>query len=143
MIVANLLLIAFFLVGVWYVIGVGLARTGGWTALARCYRASGAPDGRTFRMQSVRFGWADYNGGVALTVASEGLYLAVRPILLFAHPPILIPWGELQVLQITDTRWSKYLTVSVGKPPIARLRLPLRIAAAAQELLPFNGEQTR
>jgi len=133
--VTPLLAVILFLIGVWYIVGVGLARAGGWSALAQRYQAAGAPDGKKFSMQSVGFGWVDYNGGITIRVSSQGLYLATWSFLLVGHPPLLIPWASLQVLKVRETFWKKDVTLAVDDPPIARIRLPLRIIEAAQGLL--------
>jgi hypothetical protein len=113
-----------------------MARLGGWGSLALRYRAGAEPEGTTFRMQSARFGWVDYNGCLKVVVARAGLYLAPFPLFRFGHPPLLIPWSDLHVLEVRQSRWAQDVRVAVGRPEVAQLRLPLRVVEAARGLLP-------
>jgi hypothetical protein len=106
----------------------------GWTALAAKYRNDQWPDGRTFRMQSARFNWADYNGGLTIRVCPEGLGLAIWRIFRFGHPSLFIPWSALHVLTVSDHWYGRYAVLTVDSPPIAKIRLPLKIMEAAKQL---------
>jgi hypothetical protein len=119
-----------------------LSWASGWRALARRYRGDAIPDGLQFSMQWVRVGWVDYNGCVTYRVCPQGLYVALWRFFRFMHPPLLIPWSALHVLQVRSNGWIKHATVAVDRPPIARLRLPLRVAEAVGELLPHAGESS-
>jgi hypothetical protein len=125
--------VPFFLL-VWCSVCAVLARLGGWHSLARHYRALGKPNGKRFGMQSARFGWVDYNGCLSIRVAAEGLYIAMWPMFRLAHPPLLIPWSALRVLGVNDRWWRRDVTLAVGMPEIARIRLPLRVVSAAEGL---------
>jgi len=81
-----------------------IARTGGWHALAERYPLRGPfpKPGTRFGFGSFH-GWVGYNG--ALIVASDelGLYLRATPVLLsWCHPPIFIPWSEIQRIELTS-----------------------------------------
>jgi hypothetical protein len=119
---------------VWCAVCLMVAWAGGWSRLARSYRAAGKPAGRSFWMQSARIGWVDYNGCLTIRVSQDGLYLSVWPLLRLAHPPLLLPWSALQVLAVRDRWWSRAVTLAVGTPPQARLRLPLHVVDAARDL---------
>lgn len=75
-----------------------ISRLGGWTALTRRFRATDPFYGETWRWQSAKFrGWCDYNNCLTIGVSQEELYLAVMvPFGLF-HPPLSIPWREIEV----------------------------------------------
>lgn len=111
-----------------------LARAGGWTALARQYRCDGVPEGEKFSFQFAEFGWVGYNGCVTIRISTEGLYLAIWPVFRFSHPPLLIPWSDLHVLRVRPTAWIPDVTLSAGRPPVARIRLPFRVLEAARRL---------
>jgi hypothetical protein len=111
----------------WFVLGTGIARLDGWAALVRRFPVRRPPDGKRFTMQSGKIGWADYNGCLRIIVADEGLYLAMWPRFMFGHPPMLLPWPELNVLKVQDKWWGRYLSLAVGNPVVARIRLPLKI----------------
>lgn len=88
-------------VGLMY--GVWKANARRWTRLAAAYRA---PDGITCAaersMQTVilvggQVGWNSYKGIVTVGVTEEGILLRVmRPFSAF-HPPLLIPYGAMQI----------------------------------------------
>src|SRR5205085_12497838 len=117
-----------------------LARGGGWDALARRYRWVGVPAGEGFSFQVAEFGWVGYNGCVTIRVSTEGLYFAIWPMFRFAHPPLLIPWSDLHVLKVRPMAWVSDVTLSAGRPPAARIRLPFRILEAARRLGAAEGE---
>jgi hypothetical protein len=120
---------------VWCALCALLAWGGGWSKLARHYRAQGRPAGRKFWMQSARFGWVDYNNCLTILVCDDGLYLAVWPPFRFAHPPLLLPWSALHVVAVREQWWRRDVILAVGTPALLRLRLPLRIVDAAKDML--------
>src|SRR5262245_54037039 len=130
-----------FLLWMWWATSTLLAWSGGWTALARRYRATAKPSGTTFRMQSARFGWVDYNGCLTIRVSAEGVYLELWPILRIGHPALLIPWSALTVLQVRERWWAKDVTLAVETPEIARIRLPLKVVEAAEGLPAAEGDR--
>jgi hypothetical protein len=114
-------------IGFWFALSTVVARLGGWATLAQHYRVKYRPNGKRFSMQSGRFGWLDYNGCLRIIVADEGLYLSLWPRMMFSHPPLLLPWSDLKVLTVQDKWWGHHLSVAVGSPELARIRLPLKI----------------
>ena len=117
----------------WMLICTIMAWLGGWRALGEAYPAAEKPQGRRFRMQKIRCGWVDYNGCVTLAVTPAGLYLAVWPLFRSGHPPLLLPWSSLHVLELHEAWWGSHVVVAVDSPPLARLRLPLKVVESAQE----------
>lgn len=79
---------------------MAVASAGGWGAVARAYPARGRRPERVWRFRSleIRAGWLPSNYGGVVTVGADpaGLYFAVfwpfRPF----HPPICVPWANLQ-----------------------------------------------
>jgi hypothetical protein len=117
----------------WLLICSVMAWLGGWRALGELYPASERPAGKRFGMQKIRCGWVEYNGCVTIGVTPGGLYLAVWPLFRNGHPPLLLPWSSLHVLEIHEGWWGSYVYVAVDNPPVARLRLPLKVVEAARE----------
>ena len=118
---------------------VVIAKVSGWTQLVDRFPGDRVPDdGIIFRCQYFRIGWCDYNGCITIHVSSEGLYLAVWPILV-GHRPILIPWSQLRVLEERRRRWFPVALVEVGQPRLAKLQLPLRVIDAARAWLKPSG----
>lgn len=119
----------------WGAICGSLSRLGGWFALSRRFPASDKPVGMRFGMQSGGFGWVDYNGCLTIHVGQEGLGLSIWPLFRFTHPPLLLPWNELHVLEVRPGKWFGTVKMAVGEPPLVRIRLPLKVFEAAQEYL--------
>src|SRR5262245_49083734 len=111
-----------------------LGKLSGWTALAAKFHCDPWPEGRTFRMQSIKFNWADYNGGVTIRVCPEGLGLAIWRLFRFGHPSLFIPWSALHVVTVSDHWYGRYVVLTVDAPPIAKIRLPLNIMDSAREI---------
>jgi hypothetical protein len=137
-VIGSLLLFACF----WCGLLALLARISGWTAIAAQYRATGAKDGRALRMQSARFGWIDYNGCLSIRVSDEGLRISIWPFFCSEHPPLFLPWSALHVVEVREGRWQRDVTLNVGTPPIARVRLALKVLEEAGRL-PAHPDGTR
>lgn len=85
--------IAFVTVAVMYVI----SRVSGWILLSRRFTASGEYMVETWSWQSARLrGWCNYNNCLRIGASPQGLYLAVMQPFGFFHPPLFIPWTEIQ-----------------------------------------------
>jgi hypothetical protein len=118
----------------WCVVCTLIALVGGWHALARHYRAVEMPEGKRFWMQSGQFGWVNYGNCLNLRVAAEGLYVAMLPMFRVGHPSLLIPWKDLHVLKVRNSWLCRDVTLGVGTPQIARIRMPLGVIQAAGEM---------
>ena len=124
-------LIPGFLAGVFVVI----AKLSGWSRLAERFLADREPDeGACFRGQFFRIGWCDYNGCMTIRVCPDGLYVAVWPIFV-GHPPLLIPWSVLRLVEEQRGRWFSFALIEVAPPTFARLRLPLPVIEAGRQWL--------
>lgn len=132
----TLIVIASFLLFVvfWYGIFVLLARLGGWSAIAAQYSATEIPAGKVFRMQSATFRWVDYNGCLTITLCAAGLGISLMPIFRIRHPTLFLPWSALHVIEVRNRWYRRDVTIAVGAPPIARIRLPLKIMEEAGKL---------
>ena len=75
-----------------------VSRASGWASLTRRFRADGPFPAQTWPMQSGRFrGWCGYNNCLTIGASPQGLYLATLLLVRFFHPPLLIPWKEIEV----------------------------------------------
>jgi hypothetical protein len=90
---------------------VVFSRVSGWRTLAQRYPLRGSrPPARVRMGYGVFRGWIGYNGGLILSVDARGLYLAAMPVVLsFCHPPIFIPWSEIE--WIRRARMLRFITV--------------------------------
>ena len=113
-----------FMVGfaVFWIGGISaLAELGGWGELARLYRE---PEGtvrapvRSFQMGSLdlRRGWfplpVNYGGCMVIEVAAAGLHLRPWRPFSFRHPPLLIPWSEMERVQRGHLFFFPTVTIS-------------------------------
>ena len=83
----------------WFLLFALLSDAGGWWALAREYRedALTVADGPKWNFQSVALRkWCGYNGCVAVVAGETGLRLSVWAIFRPAHPPLFLPFAEME-----------------------------------------------
>jgi len=78
-----------------------LARVSGWTRLAAQYPDDGRmPERRMWLGYAVFRGWVGYNGALIVASDARGLFLRALPVLLsWAHPPVFIPWAEIERIE--------------------------------------------
>jgi hypothetical protein len=75
-----------------------LSHLSGWALLARRFRANGNFSGESWGWQSGRFrGWCGYNHCLSVGADPTSLHLVVQKPFGFFHPPLLIPWVEIEV----------------------------------------------
>jgi hypothetical protein len=102
-----------------------IARFGGWRELARRYPGDRAPrqerwawwEGRRgwWGLTSIRMRWfAGYNSCVLWRADDEALHLRIVPPFNLFHPPLAIPWSEMEVEKVTRL----YLRVRLGDVPL-------------------------
>lgn len=110
-----------FFAAMWLGITGMLAEIGGWSELARLYRE---PEGmvrapvQSFRMATLdlrRRGIplpTNYSNCAIVELAVEGLHLRPWAIFRFRHPPLLIPWTQMEQVQPGTFLFFRVLTVS-------------------------------
>ena len=87
-----------YFITLWFLVGTTNSFVGGWFSLSRTYRTVVPFNGAKWNMQSGRMRWlANYNNVLTLGASQEGLYLACMFLFRFMHPPLLIPWSEINV----------------------------------------------
>jgi hypothetical protein len=104
----------------------------GWSALTRRFRAQSEPYGDTrsagpfFCGVQMRFR-CNYNNAVRLTVTGEALFLSVVIFFRVGHPPLAIPWQEIQ-LRRKKFLWLRFVVLTLGNEEKIPLRISERIA---------------
>lgn len=97
---ANPWVFPVFFVLLWCVVGYVVSRFSGWSELAERYRAQAPFEGEVWRFQSAQMRYMmNYNNCLTFGASSEGLYLATLFLFRLGHPPLLVPWGELEIQQ--------------------------------------------
>lgn len=90
----------FFVVG-WIVVSVIFAKITGWNKLAEKYRTYNKPDFKLFRAVQVTWGSPLMAGNIyTLGSSYKGLYLGVLFPFRIGHPPLLIPWRDIEVKKV-------------------------------------------
>jgi len=92
-------LCVFLFVAQWALVSYVISLLSGWMELSRRFRDAGAYDSYQWPFQSVRMRtiFGSYGNCVNFGADETGLYMAVfRPFSL-GHPPLFIPWSEVQV----------------------------------------------
>jgi len=122
----SLLLIPVFFVSFWLLSCALASWSGGWSALARSYRAPAPFVGLKWRLRGAQMRWwMNYNNVLTIGVNAQGMYLAVMFLFRFRHPPLLIPWSDIRVR--CRRGWIvNYVTLTLGR----ELQIPLRMRSS-------------
>lgn len=111
------------LIVMWVGMSMLAAHVSGWHLLAQEYRHSGpVPDNMLkFRTITLRY-FCGYNNIASFGVSPAGLRLAVFVLFRVGHPPLLIPWSDIE---ITDRKilWCRIKAMTARKVP----RVPIMI----------------
>jgi hypothetical protein len=120
----------FFLVfffAVWVLSCQLISRASGWHSLARRFSQQSEPYGETRSAGPWFYGvyaryWIHYNSVVRITASDSALYLSMLFPFRAGHPPLCIPWQEIEV---SRTRYflRRYVVLMLGTEE----RIPLRI----------------
>ncbi len=95
---ANPWIFPLFFVALWVLVGTVVGRWSGWYSLAERYRANTTFQGETWRFQSAQMRYlSHYNNCLTFGADPQGLSIAMFFILRAGHPPLFIPWGELEL----------------------------------------------
>jgi hypothetical protein len=134
-----------FVVGFFFLTSFLTSVFSGWHALARRFRAESEPYGVTksagpfFYTVYTRYA-SHYSFCIRMTAAEDGFYLSVVFPLRVGHPPLRIPWSEVQISRVKRF-WQPLILLTLG----ARERIPMRISermAGKLGLLERMGEGT-
>lgn len=129
---AFALLVAVSLVAGWLFITWIASRASGWNRMAQRFGNPGpfASLGKRLRFASAQIGWANYGGALELRASPSGLYLAPILFLRAFHPPLFVPWREIEVL---PSRWPGVAPwLALRSVPGVRIRFSKRAFALLQ-----------
>jgi hypothetical protein len=110
------------IIGLVAVIMAVMGKISGWGRLAERYTASGVVPGNLHRFRSARIGWAGYNNCLTFGGDMRGLYVAMFPLFRPGHPPLYIPWHDLEAYA-GDLWVVSYLEFRFPQMPGVRLRV--------------------
>lgn len=99
-----------FFVVVWIVVSATFSKLTGWSRLAEKYRTNKKPEFELYRAVQVSWG-SPFLAGNIYTLGSsyKGLYLGVLFPFRIAHPPLLIPWRDVEVKKVKRLMSTKVL----------------------------------
>ena len=105
----------------------------GWHSLGARFRAESEPYGDVraagpFPYTIYMGFWAHYSGCIRMRAAEDGLYLSVIFFLRIGHPPLRIPWNEIQFSR-TKYFWRRYVVLTLGDEEKIPMRISQRMAA--------------
>lgn len=100
----------------------------GWHTLSKRFRAESEPYGATksagpFPYTVYTRYWSHYSFIIRMTAAEDALYLSVLFFLRIGHPPLRIPWNEIQ-LSKTTYFMQPLILLTLGEQE----RIPMRIS---------------
>jgi len=101
----------------WLGMSAVLAVLGGWSNLARRFRARGPAKGELIRFVSGSMGApllpVGYGRSLNLTVGEEGFGLSVLFLLRFFSPPLFIPWDAVESVEAKRSLIGRYTAIRV------------------------------
>jgi len=71
--------------------------------------------------------WSHYGGVVRVTAASDALYLSVVFLFRIGHPPLRIPWNEINFGR-TKFFLRTYVVLTLGNEEMIPMRISQRMA---------------
>ena len=123
------LLFPFFFVGMWLLVSFLLAAISGWRTLAHLYPARGTFSGKHYFFRSGNLNGVRYGGCLTLGADRAGLSMSVLFMFRMGHPPIFIPWSDVQAQAGRDWGFS-VINLSCKQVPGITIRLRRKDAEA-------------
>jgi hypothetical protein len=105
-----LILVAFpfYFITLWCFILWIISLSGGWRKLADRYTMPGDFQGQILRFQSARLNWSNYSNILRIGLSEHGLYLSPMALFRPFHPPLFIPWEEIEAEPFQRAMWRGY-----------------------------------
>ena len=100
----------------------------GWFTLSGRFKKQSEPYGETrsagpfFYTVYMRY-WGHYSSIIRMTSAEDALYLSILFLFRIGHPPLCIPWKEIQMRR-TKFLWFRFVILTLGEQE----RIPMRIS---------------
>ena len=118
----------------WSAIVYLIARLGGWSDLAKQYALQEPYSGTTFQMQSVTIGiLGNYRSVVTIGANDVGLYL--NPLVVYrpGHPPLLIPWDDIEPRQARGLSFVEMVSFSPRMAPKRTISISKKLAGKLRD----------
>ncbi|MGA3032832.1 MAG: hypothetical protein ABSD70_06090 [Terracidiphilus sp.] len=121
-----------FVIALWCAVCFFISFLTGWFALSRRFRKQSEPYGDVrsagpfLYTVYMRF-WSHYSSVIRLVAAEDALYASVLPPFRIGHPPLRIPWDEIQFSR-TKYLWLNLIQLTLGNEEKIPMRISLRMA---------------
>lgn len=121
---------------VWVGIFVSISHFGGWKRLANRYQAHLPFAGTCWNWQTIVLGdHSQYSNCMMVGVDQDGLYLVPHLLFRMAHPPLFIPWSDLEGAWRESLIFGnviRYLDLRVAPEPDMVISLPQSLVERIQ-----------
>ena len=119
----------------WVAIMFAIARIGGWSDLARVYRASGRFHGTRWRCEFFAMRYYCGYGFVTVGASAQGLSLSL-PALggLQGHPPLFVPWADVSLAEPEHMRAFYSTELRFRRVPDVRVRISSALRARLESV---------
>jgi len=116
-------------ISLWILVCILVSAIGGWRELAKDYRADFPFEGKKFRMKSGRMRWGtNYTACINFGANKMGLYLSMALFLRIGHPPLFIPWPDVEREETKQYQLIKTVRLKFPKHPNIPLFISKRLA---------------
>jgi hypothetical protein len=117
-----------FFIAIWASVLLLMSWIGGWRRLAARYASIQRPTGgAVFQLATGMVGWARYKRVLSIRTTDDGLFLDIRRVFRFGHPPLFIPWADIRKARRVTLFYTEFVAFDVGDPVVASLRLPTAV----------------
>jgi hypothetical protein len=119
-------------VALWCLIPLIVSFVGGWHRLSLRFRAQSEPYGDTRTAGPFSYGVQmryrlGYNNAIRITAAEDALYFSILFLFRIGHPPLRIPWNEIQIGR-DKSFWRRYIVLTLGNEEMIPMRISERMA---------------
>ena len=134
-----------FFAAVWSLASIVISWGAGWRSLAKQFKTTEKPYGDVrsagpwFYSVYFRF-WAHYSSVIRMESTHNALYLSVFFLFRIGHPPLRIPWEEIQFSR-TKWFWRRYIVLTLGHEEQIPMRISVRMARNLGILDRLNAAQ--
>ncbi len=133
-------LFLFGFVAIWTLALRFIALISGWTRLAKRYSTKDRLNpyqGKKLRRKSGRLGGSSYKRVLILGANMQGVYISVNVLFRLFHPPLFIPWSEIEAEE-RDGVFMSFVTLKFTEVPNVALTIPAKVMAQLNELKAMN-----
>lgn len=108
----------------WFLLVFSMGRLGKWGQLAEKYETTTLFSGQRYMMQSAIIGRMRYRNALTFGANEKGVYLAIFVLFRMGHPPLFIPWSDIQTTETTVTVFKmKVIEFTFARVPTVSLKV--------------------